>query len=400
MNNLYKRPMFRKGGSAEGGITSGLQSPRQGYNTNENNTVKQNDLSKVNLRDMNMQQIQNLANSFYPERKDPRPSRRFNDFLINFGLDIASRSPQGNIFNTIAASAKDPFAQFQTTRAAENAAMDVRDEAMIDRRSDMFGTLLGAQADILGSEGGSKTFAKQANDAEIQSLMTSLFELEANQKTDQALSDEEFNKQQSILMQRLQGYTGKNPAVTSLFGNKAQAEVVIGGIQNDIVNSERIIKVMGPDGEMVEVVEGEYAAENPKYIGEETARRYIELYNKMVKDSIGLAEGGRANYANGEMVESRDIRKTEQMIGDSISSPREEGIQVSEKMVEEIAPTGDSLSYEELRARLPQEITDDIIVILAESPQALVDFAEIQTQTDVDEFNMKYGVNLSLPSGA
>ena len=31
--NLYKRPMFRKGGSAEGGITSGLQAPRQGYNT-------------------------------------------------------------------------------------------------------------------------------------------------------------------------------------------------------------------------------------------------------------------------------------------------------------------------------------------------------------------------------
>ena len=30
MNNLYKRPMFRKGGSAEGGITSGLQAPRQG----------------------------------------------------------------------------------------------------------------------------------------------------------------------------------------------------------------------------------------------------------------------------------------------------------------------------------------------------------------------------------
>ena len=28
-NNLYKRPMFRKGGSAEGGITSGLK--RQGY---------------------------------------------------------------------------------------------------------------------------------------------------------------------------------------------------------------------------------------------------------------------------------------------------------------------------------------------------------------------------------
>ena len=33
-------------------------------------------------------------------------------------------------------------------------------------------------------------------------------------------------------------------------------------------------------------------------------------------------------------------------------------------------------------------------------PSALVDFAEIQTQMDVDQFNMKYGVNLALPSGA
>ena len=32
MNNLYKRPMFRKGGSAEGGITSGLGRP--GYAEN------------------------------------------------------------------------------------------------------------------------------------------------------------------------------------------------------------------------------------------------------------------------------------------------------------------------------------------------------------------------------
>jgi hypothetical protein len=247
----------------------------------------------------------------------------------------------------------------------------------------MFDTLLGAQADILGSDGGSKTFAKQANDAEIQALMTELFTLDANQKTDQALSDEEYKQKQAILMQRLQGYTGKNPAVTSLFGNKEQADIVIQGIQNDITNSEAIIKVMGPDGEMIEVVEGEYANENPKYIAEETAKRYIELYNKMIKESMGLAEGGRANFSMGG---GADVM--------------EEEVQVTETQPKEIAPTGDSLSYEELRSRLPKEITDDIVVILAESPQALVDFAEIQTQTDVDEFNMKYGVNLSLPSGA
>jgi len=169
-----------------------------------------------------------------------------------------------------------------------------------------------------------------------------------------------------------------------LFGNKEQADLVIQSIQNDITTSEAIIKVMGPDGEMMEVVEGDYANENPKYIAEETAKRYIELYNKMLKESMGLAEGGRANYNMGGDVMEEQITE----------------ISETETQPQEIAPTGESLSYEELRARLPAEITDDIVVILAESPQALIDFAEIQTQTDVDEFNMKYGVNLALPSGA
>ena len=383
MNRIMRRPMFRKGGSAGEGITSGL-APRQGYNTNENNTVKQNDLSKMNLKDMNMQQIKDLADRMAFQAPPMQPDRSLGNFKIDFGLDLLSRSPSGNIFQTAGAAAKEPFANFRASRAAYNKAAQDRAINRYNSQTGMFDTLLGAQAKILGSEGGSKTFAKQANDAEIQALMTELFELEAQQKTDQALSDEEYAQQQAILMQRLQGYTGKNPAVTSLFGNKEQADIVIQGIQSDITNSEAVIKVMGPDGEMIEVIEGEYAAENPKYIAEETAKRYIELYNKMIKESMGLAEGGRANFSMGGGADVMEEQVTE----------------ISETQPKEIAPTGDGLSYEELRSRLPKEVTDDIVVILAESPQALVDFAEIQTQTDVDEFNMKYGVNLSLPSGA
>jgi len=382
MNRIMRRPMFRKGGSAGEGITSGL-APRQGYATNEDNTVKQNDLSKMNLKDMNMQQIKDLADSMAFKAPPMQPDNSLNNFKIDFGLDLVGRSPSGNIFQTAALAAKEPFANFRASRAAYNKAADERAINRYNSQTGMFDTLLGAQADILGSEGGSKTFAKQANDAEIQALMTELFALDAQQKTDQALTDKEYKQQQSILMQRLQGYTGKNPAVTSLFGNKEQADIVIQGIQNDITTSVATIKVMGPEGEMIEVEEGEYANANPKYIAEETARRYIALYNKMIKESMGLAEGGRANFNMGG---GADVM--------------EEEVQVTETQPKEIAPTGDSLSYEELRARLPKEVTDDIVVILAESPQALVDFAEIQTQTDVDEFNMKYGVNLSLPSGA
>ena len=374
--------MFRKGGSAGEGITSGL-APRQGYQDGES-------VQPFDLRNANMDQIDAEVKRRSLKLPPMAPDNSLRDFKIDFGLDLISRSPGGNIFQTAGAAAKEPFSNFRTSRAAYNKGINDRAINKYNSESDMFKTLIGAQADILGSEGGSKMFAKQANDAEIQNIMSSLFELQAQQSTDQALPDEDFAQQQAILMQRLQGYTGKNPAVTSLFGNKEQADIVIAGIQQDITNSEKIIKVMGPDGEMIEVVEGEYAGENPKYVGEETARRYVELYNQMVKDSIGLpqpkAEGGRIGYAMGGGADMMQEQITE--------------VSETESMPKETAPTGDSLSYEELRSRLPKEISDDIVSILAESPQALIMFSEIQTQTDVDEFNMKYGVNLSLPSGA
>jgi len=105
-NNLYKRPMFRKGGSAEGGITSGLQSPRQGYKVGERVT-----------------EVMDEMRSVLPQRNTPK--RRFNDFLIDFGLDIATRSPMGSgvggAISTALASAKDPFAKFQQSRATGEA---------------------------------------------------------------------------------------------------------------------------------------------------------------------------------------------------------------------------------------------------------------------------------------
>ena len=101
MNNLYKRPMFRKGGSAEGGITSGLQRP--GYKVGERVTEVMDEMRTV-----------------LPQRNTPK--RRFNDFLIDFGLDIATRTPTGSgiggAISTALASAKDPFAKFQQSRAA------------------------------------------------------------------------------------------------------------------------------------------------------------------------------------------------------------------------------------------------------------------------------------------
>ena len=58
------------------------------------------------------------------------------------------------------------------------------------------------------------------------------------------------------------------------------------------------------------------------------------------------------------------------------------------------------IDFDTLRARLPKEITDDIVQLMANSAEALEDFASISTQQDVDQFNKKYNVNLVLPAEA
>tara|TARA_R110001606_G_scaffold259624_1_gene407384 strand:- start:2366 stop:3457 length:1092 start_codon:yes stop_codon:yes gene_type:complete len=361
-NRTLKRPMFRRGGSAGGGITSGL-APRQGYN--KKGFVEQIRPTK--------EEYESISGMLPSRSKDSS----LNDFLINFGLNMVGNAPTGNIFQTAATQAKDPFARFQQQKATSEASG--REESM-----DILKTIMTAKAEALGSEGGSTQFAKQANAAEIEGYMGELFTLNRNQQNDDTkLSDADYNQKMRTLTKLLQSYTGRNPAVDSLFGNKEQADLIIGGIQTDILDSDVEIEVMGPDGEMIKVIEGDWAAENPSYLGKETSRRYLQQYDAAVQQDIGLpelkAKGGRAGYLGGGGVEEV----------------------VEEQVTEEAAPqSSDNLSYQELRSRLPTEITDDIVVILSESPQALIDFSEIQTQTDVDEFNMKYGVNLALPSGA
>jgi len=50
--------------------------------------------------------------------------------------------------------------------------------------------------------------------------------------------------------------------------------------------------------------------------------------------------------------------------------------------------------FQILRARLPREIPDDVVSLIAYNKKAFADFANIQDQDDVDLFNQKYNVQL------
>ena len=53
-------------------------------------------------------------------------------------------------------------------------------------------------------------------------------------------------------------------------------------------------------------------------------------------------------------------------------------------------------AYAILRARLPQEIPDDVVKLIAYNKAAFADFASINNQEDVSSFNQKYGVSMNI----
>jgi hypothetical protein len=133
-----------------------------------------------------------------------------------------------------------------------------------------------------------------------------------------------------------------------------------------------------------------------------------ELAKKQVKEALdrtvdylmsvqAKAHGGRIGYQLGV-----GPNVMEEQVTDTVQTPGET-VQATEQ-VEEVLPKSDTSSipgqdpYKLLRARLPQEITDDVVRLIAYNPEAFKDFAGIESQEDVMLFNQKYGVELILPT--
>jgi hypothetical protein len=95
MSRVLKRPMFKMGGSTSAGITSGLS--RQGYHEGGSGLSTQERLLRA---------------------VGPRKSNVY-DFLTEWGLNMASMPPQGNVIQTGMAAAKDPHERFLKGKESE-----------------------------------------------------------------------------------------------------------------------------------------------------------------------------------------------------------------------------------------------------------------------------------------
>ena len=383
-NKTLHRPMFRKGGStgsAGTGITSGLQAPRQGYDGDDGSFVsklestnaidnylknnrEQNNTNLGNLGNMTIDQMRAKSIEAFPDRK-----RSNKDLFIDFGLDLVSRPGSGgSIFENIGASGQKAYNQYRKTNTAADNKLD-------DRRSDLFTSLIGAQAKMRGSEAAGKSYESTQKALKVRELLPRFLELKGKRKegrkTGKVLTNEEVLELRG-LQEDYNAYRKSDPSEDII------REIFVKG-KGDKYLSKKMKELFLED--IKQGVDRKYKGE--KYtIDPQVERDAVEAI-KIELEELPYADGGRAGYANGELVEEQ------------VTETMDPGPMGGQNM-----NTDNPISYDQLRARLPAEITDDIVTLIANSAEALEDFAMISDQSQVDQFNRKYSVNLVLPAEA
>ena len=345
MNRILKRPMFRMGGAAEG-ITSGLD--RQNYKNGGDSQIKADAQRIFNLS-------QELAKENELERGRGMPGS-LASFLIPFGLNLASATPRGNIIATAVESAKDPFNRFQAARFAEE-----QDEKR--RMRDALDTAVSSAVDL-------ERERIEAGPTGTAGRDPYKFEVELTKLEQYITQNNELKQRNELLTEKLQGIGTSLADETT---PQSEIDKDKKRIQDEIDDNNRMIST---NERLLQKIEGR----NDLSLDE--ARAIIEAYGVDSPEYAEYKKTGKIPVAQ------KDGGRIEKNMGGSITGGAEDVDEVEE------------LSFTELRARLPNEISNDIVRLLSNSKQALLSFANIQTQEDVNQFNQQYNVNLTLPSEA
>ena len=423
MNRVLRRPMFRLGGSAEG-ITSGLDGPninasRQGYsfggktlqqmgvsqefiNSNSHlddkgifrkwrmenreilpsgeditidesltETVDDGKATGIMQRPTAMTKEEILAQKGIlkevmgedPEKEAMAPGS-VSSMLTNFALNLAAQ-PGGNLMGAIGKAGAPALEKFQQARQLERlkGRKDDRDLTL-----EAYRTAAGlkekeweAYEEAMGKDP-EKGRDPYASEVEIQELETRISDTQTKSKRNTDI-DKEIEQIEA------------NPQMDESEKRKQIAELQKEKDSNtaDITINQSIIEKISGRDPRIAILEKGIIDEFGIY-----SKEHLDFMKKHGLTKEAKASGGRVGLAMGGQPEP-----------------------IMEEMVEQVEETGSDqvadLTYNELRARLPQEISNDIVSLLSNSKSALVDFANIITQQDVDNFNQLYNVDLVLP---
>jgi len=351
MSRILRRPMFRGGrvDSYGTGIASGLG--RQNY-------VGGGEV--MEMREEILNQI--------PQKKGL--SRGDYLRIASAGLDILGAPGEtGGILGGTLSAASKPLSKLGVDLAT---GMDKRGQA----REDLATTLTGAGLDYkVGMAKANKLSATEISLNTIQAYYDELIATEQTKENPNTILIENYKSERDYA--KLDVAQGGNKASKFRILNPQNIEMA-----QDVV-IEALTNELGREPTIEEIQEG-------------VTRYLLGVVKNFDKGLSGLADGGRVGKANGGITETADVN----MMTETPTGTTDVNVQETETVPEQTNEI--NISYDQLRDRLPPEITDDIVLLISQSYEALADFSEIQTQADVNQFNTKYNVQLFLPqqSGA
>jgi len=407
VSRILRRPMFKRGGTPNTGIMDGFGEDRvmaqsglalmpQGFTAAEDEVVPTMTPSPTATTPVFTDTLDDTRRQAPDE-----PLFGLSDYasLFKLGANIASAPGRGTGLGGVLAAAgpslaqaADEFAASQEAKAARRREFDTAEQARLD-------TIAAGRADRDFQVYQSGVDHSRTIEVEGIKHKNNMDQFQAElvggkYTTDyKRLLDERQAQRQNMLDAISAGDRTAYDEAAQAFDNTFPEELEI--------RKDMIIELKEEDKYDIyeNRAKSQIASENPNLekgspeykaaVAERAQELYFEELDKFAPEPIKPAFEGSA--------EAEKRKEGEGPMTSQLSPPPQGFAEGGQAMGMQGGDQSPELSFEELRARLPMEVTDQVVRLLATSEAALLDFANIDTQEDIAIFNQKYNVDLQLP---
>ena len=410
MARILNRPMFRRGGSTNqgGGITANLKKPRKGF-SNAGSVPGAPDFTA-------------LAQQYMTMPEEPKGLSR-SDYLrlAAAGAEIMGAQPtsDGSGFMAALSSAGPALSSAATDIAGS---IDARQQRFEDKKSAYDMAMLGAATEQAKMDYDTRVEAFQAD--RDQQFSLDLLDKE-HELSLEILDEQAQNEIKQLIKQSELGIGILEKDFITRKGQEAieAANKAIQAFESATTNDARQAAIEDYKNIKNNFYNGLYGETSRANIEEKASlladSDFTKLVAKGVKAVIDNEENKDPNSAffglDSQAIQEKIVDNLFNMVISEIHFPEfpsykkggrvgmQEGGMADPNMdlreQQSVASTQDiQLTYDELRKRLPPEVSDSVIKLIMSSEEAMIDFAQLITPEDIAVFNDKYNVDLQYPT--
>jgi hypothetical protein len=360
--------MFMRGGmgySAQGtGITSGMDTPRPRYyggGTIGGGTIMGNMMgNRTGFKSPNITDVVETSSYFDDKRgeisageqeivKTPEGQNMY-DVISSFGAYANMKNPDGSYKTTGEAG----FEQAESIAKIRKDRKDLQDAAKLKELEDKRASINKQEQQVFDLD---KLDIEQKNKVAIQ-------ELQNSGAID--IAKIQFDPARTATGLKIKELKALYPNGGQEYETRLKDILAGTSTQKDIASITAALIAGGGD---------------PATAAADAIRIFLQIQEAL---GVKMKDGGRAGYqmgtpSTGAMPVATDT------------------VMETETVTEEPQKASVPIPYSEFRAKIPAEVTDEIVQLIYYNENAFADFAQITTQADVYAFNNKYGVSLVLP---